>query len=91
MANGLYTQPDAKYIPVTLTVRDGKWLAADLYANDTTHALPVILTQTPYDKNYYHTRVGLPEAGGSAFHYDSLHYNFSTSRRWSDEHLRPYS
>lgn len=71
-----FAQPRSSYMPITIPTRDHKNLAADLYAFDTTKALPVILIQTPYNKNFYRTRVGVPEAGGSAFPYDSLHYNY---------------
>ncbi|MCG3121328.1 MAG: hypothetical protein ALAOOOJD_04372 [bacterium] len=71
-----FAQSRSSYIPITIPTRDHKNLAADLYALDTTTALPVILIQTPYNKNFYRTRVGVPEAGGSAFPYDSLHYNY---------------
>ena len=67
-----------RYIPLSIPVRDGKTLAADLYCIDTTVAKPVILIQTPYNKNYYRTRVGLPQAGGSPFPYDSVRYNYVT-------------
>ncbi len=72
----VFAQTSANYLPITIPTRDQKFLAADLYALDTTKALPVILIQTPYNKNYYRTRVGVPEAGGSPFPYDSLHYNY---------------
>jgi uncharacterized protein len=67
-----------RYIPVSVPVRDGKMLAADLYSIDTTVAKPVVLIQTPYNKNYYRSRVGLPQAGGSPFPYDSVRYNYMT-------------
>ena len=73
------TAQTRKYIPITIPVRDGKTLAADLYTSDTTIARPVILIQTPYNKNFYRRSVGLPpQAGGSPFPYDSAHYNYVT-------------
>jgi hypothetical protein len=71
-----HAQTRVSYFPISIPTRDGKMLAADLYALDTTKALPVILIQTPYNKNFYRTRIGVPEAGGSSFPYDSLHYNY---------------
>ncbi len=75
LGSRMFAQDTARYIPITIPTRDGKVLAADLYSLDTTAAKPVILVQTPYNKNYYRIRVGLPEAGGSSFPYDSVHYN----------------
>ncbi len=72
----LPAQARTGYISIAIPTRDNKTLAADLYTLDTTKALPVILIQTPYNKNFYRTRVGVPEAGGSSFPYDSLHYNY---------------
>lgn len=58
-------------------MRDGKSLTADLYANDTTLSRPVILVQTPYNKNFSRLSINIPpEAGGSPFSYDSAHYNY---------------
>ena len=72
----LPAQPRTSFLSIAIPTRDNKTLAADLYALDTTKALPVILIQTPYNKNFYRTRVGVPEAGGASFPYDSLHYNY---------------
>ncbi|MBT6837924.1 MAG: CocE/NonD family hydrolase [Bacteroidetes bacterium] len=46
--------------PITdsITMRDGKKLAADIYLPDTGKTYPVILIQTPYNRLYY--RMGLP-------------------------------
>jgi len=76
MVSPARSQKRVNYHHIAIPTRDNKTLAADLYAPDTTKALPVILIQTPYNKNYYRTRVGVPEAGGSSFPYDSLHYNY---------------
>ncbi len=66
----------ARYYPIQIPTRDGRTLAADLYASDTSVAKPTILVQTPYNKNYYRLAVNIPaEAGGSPFPYDSVHYN----------------
>jgi predicted acyl esterase len=73
----LFAQSAVSYYPITIPARDGKSLAADLYASDTTVSKPVILVQTPYNKNLYRIAINIPpEAGGSAFPYDSLHYNY---------------
>ncbi len=67
------------YHPIQIPMRDGKYLAADLYALDTTVAKPVILVQTPYNKIYYRLRSGIPgAAGGAGFPVDSLAYNYVT-------------
>jgi len=74
---GLFAQARTNFLPLAIPTRDQKFLDADLYALDTTKALPVILIQTPYNKNFYRTRLGLPQAGGAGFPpYDSLHYNY---------------
>jgi uncharacterized protein len=66
-----------RYTPMTIPTRDGKTLAADLYAIDTVTPRPTILVQTPYNKNLYRLSVVIPpEAGGGRFPYDSLHYNY---------------
>ena len=44
---------------IKIPMRDGKTLAADLYLPNTDDSFPVILIQTPYNKNFYRTR-GLP-------------------------------
>jgi predicted acyl esterase len=54
-------------------MRDGKFLAADLYSVDSTVAQPTILIQTPYNKLWYRFSIGLPEL---QVPYDSLHYNY---------------
>lgn len=75
-ASTLAAVAQARYYPIQIPTRDGKTLAADLYASDTTVAKPTILVQTPYNKNYYRLAVNIPaEAGGSPFPYDSVHYN----------------
>jgi predicted acyl esterase len=43
---------------VSIEMRDGKTLAADVYIPDTEVSRPTILIQTPYNKYYY--RFGLP-------------------------------
>lgn len=73
---GVRTIPAASYTPILVPTRDGKHLAADLYATDQISAKPVILIQTPYNKNFYRVSIGLPQAGGATFPYDSAHYNY---------------
>jgi predicted acyl esterase len=45
--------------PINIPMRDGQELAADLYLPNQTDSFPVILIQTPYNKNFYKF-VGLP-------------------------------
>lgn len=40
-------------IPLDIPMRDGKWLAGDLYTVEIGVKKPVILVQTPYDKSMY--------------------------------------
>jgi predicted acyl esterase len=75
-ATAALSQPD-RHRAITIPTRDGKTLAADLYASDTTVAKPTILIQTPYNKNLYRLAILIPpQAGGSPFPYDSAHYNY---------------
>jgi putative CocE/NonD family hydrolase len=64
------------YYPITIPMRDGKSLAADLYTSDSNMAKPVILVQTPYNKDLYRLAINLPPQAGGTFPYDSLHYNY---------------
>ncbi|MEO5930397.1 MAG: CocE/NonD family hydrolase [Candidatus Kapaibacterium sp.] len=69
--------PSGRYIAIQIPTRDGKTLAADLYAIDTTTPRPTILVQTPYNKALYRLAGAIPsQAGGSPFPYDSIHYNY---------------
>jgi predicted acyl esterase len=64
------------YQPVSIPVRDGHSLAADVYYTGTLAARPVILIQTPYNKLFYRTQAHLPpEAGGASFPQDPA-YNY---------------
>jgi len=47
------------YQDVQIPMRDGKFLAADVYLPNTVGTYPTILIQTPYNKNWYRL-VGLP-------------------------------
>jgi predicted acyl esterase len=71
---GLFAQYSYKSISVPM--RDGKYLAADLYTIDTLTPKPTILIQTPYNKNLYHLIIGLPE---SQVPFDSINYNYLIS------------
>jgi len=75
----LYSQGFRYYRPLAVPVRDGKSLAADLYATDTLGAKPVILIQTPYNKNLYRLRMSLPpQTGSKPFPVDSMNYHYVT-------------
>jgi predicted acyl esterase len=75
-ASAALSQSD-RYRAITIPTRDGKTLAADLYASDTTVTKPTILIQTPYDKNRYRLAIQIPpQAGAAPFPYDSAHYNY---------------
>lgn len=75
----LVAQPERPYTPIQIPTRDGKTLAADLYANNPITPKPVILIQTPYNKNFYRLSVAIPsQAGGASFPYDSANYNYVT-------------
>ncbi len=67
------------YYPVKIETRilnqDKKYLNADLYAIDTTTTKPVILIQTPYNKNLYRLK-GESGISGSQLPYDSINYNY---------------
>ena len=43
--------------PLSIKMRDGKCLAADLYSTNTALQKPVILIQTPYNKKHYWTNL----------------------------------
>ena len=61
-------------IPVNIPMRDGKFLAADIYLpNNDSIPRPTILIQTPYQKNYYHG-LGLPLQVG--FNVNASPFNF---------------
>ncbi|MBL0176565.1 MAG: CocE/NonD family hydrolase [Ignavibacteria bacterium] len=64
----------AAWVPFSIPMRDGKALAGDLYATDTTVAKPVILIQTPYNKNNY--RLSFPRSAGPAFPSDTAKYHY---------------
>lgn len=61
------------YIPLSIQMRDGKYLAADLYTIDTLEPKPTILIQTPYNKFWYRYNMGNPNW---QIPYDSLRYNY---------------
>lgn len=61
------------YTPIvdSITMRDGKKIAADIYIIDSTNPRPTILIQTPYNRIYY--RLNLPLVGQNIEDYG---YNF---------------
>jgi predicted acyl esterase len=61
------------FIPLSIEMRDGKFLAADLYTIDTLVPKPTILIQTPYNKFWYRYSMGNPNW---QIPYDSLSYNY---------------
>ena len=61
------------YIPVSIQMRDGKFLAADLYTIDTLTAKPTVLIQTPYNKNWYRILIDNPDW---QVPFDSINYNY---------------
>lgn len=67
--------PTLRWTALSIPTRDGKTLAADLYyADPTPQPKPVILVQTPYNKDYYRTD-DVPGHGGKKFPKDE-HYNY---------------
>jgi predicted acyl esterase len=67
---------DLSYLPISIPMRDGQSLAADLYYADASpQAKPVILIQTPYNKDFYRTGDVPGQGGGKKFPVDS-HYNY---------------
>jgi predicted acyl esterase len=61
------------YIPLSVQMRDAKYLAADLYTMDTLEPKPTILIQTPYNKFWYRYNMGNPNW---QIPYDSLRFNY---------------
>jgi len=71
----VFPQGSKLYTEIQIPVRDSQSLAADLYANHQSIAKPVILIQTPYNKNSY--RLVIPHLGVmQPFPYDSSRYNY---------------
>jgi uncharacterized protein len=62
------------YREVAIPVRDGQTLAADLYLEDSTAARPVILVQTPYNKNPYRVMLGTDMAASFPWRPRDYHY-----------------
>jgi predicted acyl esterase len=61
------------YTEVSIMMRDGESLSADLYSIDTLVPKPTILIQTPYNKSYYRSNIGNPEG---QVPFDSVNYNY---------------
>ncbi len=70
-SQGIFAQYSC--ISVSIPMRDGKYLAADIYTIDTLTPKPTILIQTPYNKNWYRLIIGLTE---SQVPFDSINYNY---------------
>ncbi len=70
-AEGVFAQ--YSYIPVSIPMRDGKYLAADIYTIDTLTPKPTILIQTPYNKLWYRLIIGSTEG---QVPFDSINYNY---------------
>ena len=66
-----YSQP-LQPTEVSIEMRDNKFLAADLHIHSDLNPRPVILIQTPYNKNLF--RYGLPL--GVGINFANSHYNF---------------
>jgi len=64
---------DTLFTPIKIPVRTGDTLAADLYSADTTVPKPVILIQTPYNKNTFRFIITTVDSSGL---FDLYHYNF---------------
>ncbi|MFA6570634.1 MAG: CocE/NonD family hydrolase [Bacteroidota bacterium] len=72
---------NAKYYPIRIETRVSdtakKYLNADVYSIDTTVPKPVILIQTPYNKDNYRIMNQLPSMSGAANHMtDTVNYNY---------------
>ncbi len=61
---------------IEIPVRDGERLAADMYGTDTNVAKPVILIQTPYNKNFYRIGTQLPLQAGGPLPLDTAAFNY---------------
>ncbi len=60
------SDPSLIWTAISIPTRDGKTLAADLYSADATpQRKPVILIQTPYNKNYYRLGTRYPARPGA--------------------------
>ncbi|MCK5879558.1 MAG: CocE/NonD family hydrolase, partial [Holophagae bacterium] len=67
-----------QYTSIEIPTRDGKVLAADMYYSDSSPVTkPVVLIQTPYNKDYYRLSIIPGPAGGKMFPI-SEHYNYVT-------------
>lgn len=61
---------------IEIPVRDGARLAADLYTTGTSVPKPVVLVQTPYNKNFYRIGTGLPPQAGGFLPLDTASFNY---------------
>ncbi|PLX23987.1 MAG: hypothetical protein C0600_13835, partial [Ignavibacteria bacterium] len=67
-------QAQLPFVDTTITVRDGKALAASLYHNGATGSKPVILVQTPYNKAVYNLTLNINNGG--VFPLDTARYSY---------------
>ena len=67
---------DTLWTPVDIPMRDGKTLAADFYALDSTVVKPVILIQTPYNKVSYRHASSLIDTSDTSGIWNIRHYHF---------------
>ncbi len=68
------TSADTLFTPIAIPMRDGKALAADIYSLDTLTAKPVILIQTPYNKNMYRYYSCFIDTADTSGLWDLVHY-----------------
>ncbi|MFP4460241.1 MAG: CocE/NonD family hydrolase [Candidatus Zixiibacteriota bacterium] len=64
------------YNEYQIPMRDSKWLAADLWTADSSIAKPIILIQTPYNKDMYHAVDPFLDASDSLAPFDLVHYHY---------------
>jgi uncharacterized protein len=73
-----HSQNLPRFTPMSITMRDGKSLSADLYSMDTTVARPLVVIQTPYNTFLMRYTLSNPPGGGTVLPFDSVHYNYLT-------------
>ncbi len=72
---GLPLAAEFNWTETSIPVRDGQSLAADFYTVDSNARKPVILVQTPYNKNFYRITSQLPPQAVTGFPLDeAFHY-----------------
>jgi hypothetical protein len=73
-----HSQNLPRFSPLSIAMRDGKSLSADLHSMDTTVARPLVLIQTPYNKFLMRYTIANPPGGGTILPFDSVHFNYLT-------------